>query len=624
MTFFYDLNKKLVALEAKHKDEQLAESAPATESKFSKLAKEIGKNPKVKNPAAVAATIGREKYGQKAMTAKSVAGKKKAHEELDEKFEQPVKINPEKKGMFKGKTNAELMKQLSHLKATGPHEKGSEAYTKMKELQFAIRAKSGWGKVSEGTCPSCHCNPCECVEEGNAFTGKLAHTPKGGKFKLGNKEFTDTSSLEEADVVSLEDKKAKPDYIDLDGDGDRKESMKKAAADKKKSRSAGTAFDPEVAKSMFAHKDEHPRHDVKDTGYSKRYTRKHDQDMDKDDEVKSNEPKKKGRPNGPAKGPERTTKHAYKHKGERKVKEDEEYDAEGDMAKGDMHTVIRHARELEKHLRDNDNLPTWVIEKLGQIKGMMTSVSDYIMSEKERGIEKATGEEGIAIGEKITKKTPAGEIISDFEKSKNKKFAGKSKEERKNQALGAYYGMHPEKSKKKKEVEETTTAGSVATAPAAPAKSGGMQFGKGVYESLDRQFKQALTESIQVQENVEECGMEMSAPSAPSVTVTADGEEAIKLMALLKLAGLTGEQAVEEAYGDTDETKNEPDWPTDKETTGNNDEHLRRWSAGLNGPKSTGQTTIPVVASQLRRQTSMEENVELERSLFKTWKNYKG
>jgi len=116
----------------------------------------------------------------------------------------------------------------------------------------------------------------------------------------------------------------------------------------------------------------------------------------------------------------------------------------------------------------------------------------------------------------------------------------------------------------------------------------------------------------------------MSAPSAPSVTVTADGEEAIKLMALLKLAGLTGEQAVEEAYGDTDETKNEPDWPTDKETTGNNDEHLRRWSAGLNGPKSTGQTTIPVVASQLRRQTSMEENVELERSLFKTWKNYKG
>jgi len=29
-------------------------------------------------------------------------------------------------------------------------------------------------------------------------------------------------------------KKAKPDYIDIDGDGDKKESMKKAVKDKKK------------------------------------------------------------------------------------------------------------------------------------------------------------------------------------------------------------------------------------------------------------------------------------------------------------------------------------------------------------------------------------------------------
>lgn len=49
--------------------------------------------------------------------------------------------------------------------------------------------------------------------------------------------------------------------------------------------------------------------------------------------------------------------------------------------------------------------------------------------------------------EVITKKTSAGNIIKDFEKSKNPKFAGKSKEQRKQQALGAYYGMHPEKSK---------------------------------------------------------------------------------------------------------------------------------------------------------------------------------
>ena len=38
----------------------------------------------------------------------------------------------------------------------------------------------------------------EETSEGNAFTNKLRQTPKGGKFKLGNKEYTDNSSLEES------------------------------------------------------------------------------------------------------------------------------------------------------------------------------------------------------------------------------------------------------------------------------------------------------------------------------------------------------------------------------------------------------------------------------------------
>lgn len=37
----------------------------------------------------------------------------------------------------------------------------------------------------------------EEVEEGNAFTKKLKDTKKGGKFKLGDKEYTDNSNLEE-------------------------------------------------------------------------------------------------------------------------------------------------------------------------------------------------------------------------------------------------------------------------------------------------------------------------------------------------------------------------------------------------------------------------------------------
>ena len=466
------------------------------------------------------------------------------------------------------------------------------------------------------------------MEEGNDFTGERLKAIKAGKshFTVGGKTYKVTGDTTDEKMM-----------------------------EKKEPKSKGTAFDPEVAKGMFADKDEHPRHDVKDTGYSKRYTRKHEDDMEKDDEVKSDEPKRKGRPkSAKPKDQENVTKGSYKYKmvnGKRvlkdRVKEDGipltdrgEYDNEGSEVKGDMHTVIRHATELERHLRDQENLPTWVIEKIGQIKGMMTSVSDYILSQHERGVEHATGEEGVRIAEKITKNTPTGDVIHDFVHSKNPKFAGKSKKERINQALGASYAMKKgkmeeadkpdfldldkdgdkkesmkkaakDKKAKEEKVEETTVAGSVATATTGGKSSkGSMQFGKGVYESLNASVEQMITESITVENNMDECG---DMGQAPSITVQADGEEAAKLLMLLKLAGLSGQELDE----------NKPDWPTDDQTL-TTEPNLRTYSGGLNGPKSTGQTTVPVVASQLRRQASMEESVELERSLFKTWKNYKG
>jgi len=59
------------------------------------------------------------------------------------------------------------------------------------------------------------------------------------------------------------------------------------------------------------------------------------------------------------------------------------------------------------------------------------------------------------VDEVITKKTSSGDIIHDFVHSKNKKFAGKSKAQRTKQALGAYYGMHPEKSRKESRMNES-------------------------------------------------------------------------------------------------------------------------------------------------------------------------
>jgi len=117
-----------------------------------------------------------------------------------------------------------------------------------------------------------------------------------------------------------------------------------------------------------------------------------------------------------------------------------------------------------------------------------------------------------------------------------------------------------------------------------------------------------------------------------SLTVTATDEDALMLAGLLKMAGMgqdndhmhdmTGndsqmlaiqtmgdeeacsscgsspcgcdDQMMDEAYGDTDASENDPDYPTDE--VGTADEGM--YSGGLNGPKSTGQTTIPVIAGQ--------------------------
>lgn len=69
--------------------------------------------------------------------------------QLVEKWGTPTKVNPKEKGKYAGKTKAELLKSYNALKKSGPHKKGSPEYGRMRELAFAIRAKSGWGKVKD-------------------------------------------------------------------------------------------------------------------------------------------------------------------------------------------------------------------------------------------------------------------------------------------------------------------------------------------------------------------------------------------------------------------------------------------------------------------------------------------
>jgi hypothetical protein len=167
---------------------------------------------------------------------------------------------------------------------------------------------------------------------------------------------------------------------------------------------------------------------------------------------------------------------------------------------------------------------------------------------------------------------------------------------------------------KKKKTEE---AGGTGT----PTASSGFSYGKGIYDSLDRDVEAMIAESMNIS-----MSMNSDAQGGPSksLTVTATDDDALKLSELLKNAGLGGG---DEGYGGSgyksacgcgtpdcscgdekmDEVDmNQPDYPTDTEQAQDN----FGYSGGLNKPKSTGQTTIPVIASQKERQESYAEAEE--------------
>ena len=411
------------------------------------------------------------------------------------------------------------------------------------------------------------------------------------------------------------------------------------------------------------------------------HARSHDHEDD-DKKADDGAPKRKGRPKGPEKKPERVTGKAWKHKsgrvkeGEDDIEDRGEYDREGDMVKDNIHTIRREVDELEKIIGNNENLPEWVEEKLSQAKGMIMAASEYMQTQHERDAEDATGKEGITMGEKAPPGAKAERMVKGIKKSLSKDgtLSGKDKaiayattwkahnkgqveeegtDKRDNRAEKAgrkvtkdlEYDMghkgkddakaekagrkvakdiEYDEKKKEKKVDETTTSGSVATAaPNGKAKSGGMSFGKGVYEGINSQVERMITEGMNVSVN-----MTQGEDGQPhkSITVSAEGEEAENLAQLLRLAGM--HQQPEESCPtcgsapcgcDENVAENAPDWPTNPESSPN----AMQYSGGLNGPKSTGQTTTPVIAGQRQRTSTMEENVTIERSLFKLFNAYK-
>ena len=56
---------------------------------------------------------------------------------------------------------------------------------------------------------------------------------------------------------------------------------------------------------------------------------------------------------------------------------------DGSTFKNSLHTIHRVAVYLNKNISADDDIPEWVAEKMGAAKGMLTSVMQYLISEKE-------------------------------------------------------------------------------------------------------------------------------------------------------------------------------------------------------------------------------------------------
>jgi hypothetical protein len=411
------------------------------------------------------------------------------------------------------------------------------------------------------------------------------------------------------------------------------------------------------------------RFDKKKTSTGTVYTRKSEtfDDPETDPEATGGAPKRVGRPkSAKPKDTERVTKgsHKYKTVDGKRIKKDKE--AHGKMHEDENNDNMsieqacafleRHGYTVTKTGVDEEKAAQGQKKFFGMAHAAKTvnkAVNNIVKGRKETVDEESTDKEDTRAekaGRKVAKDIEHDEghkgqdddraekagkkVVKDIEYDDKKDRKEKKTEGAKPDFLDVDKDGNKKEPFKKavkdkeEKVDETTTAGSVATAPAAAKSTKGMQFGKGVYESINTKIEGMIAESMNITVNM---STDEHGEPHKSVTVTADGDDADKLAELLKMAGLGGQShaATCDACGQTPcgcaevVDENKPDWPTKPEYT-QTKQSADPISNDLLRDKSTGQTTIPVVASQLRRQVSMEENVELERSLFKTWKNYKG
>jgi hypothetical protein len=660
MSFFYDLNKKLDSIRATPEvtHQQL------NERDMSRAAK------------------GYEKYGKQGMQALAKAGREgKALDPVRKKYDkydndqvdedmynqggvykdleiEPKRPQQKEKGMTRGTRPAPKGEFMGTIKGgvwtadpPKPGEKGVPVPMDpegVKEAGMTPKQKS-FAKLAP---------PANKI----TFADKIAGAKKEVDEMLG-----DVAAEAMRNALSPKQKK-----IDMNKNGkldanDFAMLRKGAKPEMDEERSKGTAFDmstPRAAKPKVGSVERGHKHDIKHTATGRMVTRRVDDQgnsVGADDDADTQAgPRGRGRPKGTkgaigAKGPSGKSKLMTKE-GEVDIRDQGEYDQEGDMAKNDIKTIVRHAQALSKVLGDDDNLPEWVQSKLAKIEGMMISVDEYMQNQ-------ADDDEAIAEEPKSKNQAVAARIARGVQKGTAKAKPGSASAEMAKMqpkelnkfAKGSTKGLPKKVSKNKEEVDETSEEGRITTTRTGPGKtlttsstgrvsatigngkmsvkpgkpekqmdddtdtasvsnkdtspaksSSGMSFGKGIYDSMNRELEQMIAESMSI-------NMSDSTEGNKSLTVTATDDDAMKLAMMLKSAGLGGQgrelQSDESCStcgmpdcgcGDVQEAvdENAPDWPTNTETSSD----ALQYAGGLNKPKAdvagNGQSTVPVVATR--------------------------
>jgi hypothetical protein len=342
------------------------------------------------------------------------------------------------------------------------------------------------------------------------------------------------------------------------------------------------------------------KHDIKHTATGRMVTRRVDDQGNSvgadDDSMSSGEKRGRGRPKGSkqsigAKGPS----------GRSKLMTTEA------ASEDDIQILVRMRDEAFED--GNKMLGNKIEDILQMLDDSEEQVSEKAVSKKQQRFM------GMVHATQKGEKAPSKEVA--------KVAKGMGKKDAEDFAATKHKGL-PEKKKpeaKKEKTEETTdNAGS---------SKGGIKFGGGIYDSMNRELENMISESMARLDESMSINMSMNndehgGPSK-SLTVTATDEDAMKLSQLLKSAGLGGGD--EEGYGgggyksacgcgtpdcscgeeQMDEVSmNQPDYPTETETSSD----ALQYAGGLNKPKSTGQSTVPVLASQDDRQHSYAEAEE--------------